>query len=65
MHELIAGHLAVQQTRELARSALPDAPIRRQPEPAAARPLRRRTAMALRQLADRLEAAPSLSTQAR
>jgi hypothetical protein len=65
MHELIAGHLAVQQTRGLARSALPDAPIRRQPEPAAARPLRRRTALALRRVADRLEPAPSLSTQAR
>jgi hypothetical protein len=65
MHDLIAGHLAIQQTRELARSALPDAPVRRQPEPAPARPLRRRTALALRRLADRLEPAPSLSTQAR
>ena len=33
MHELIAGHLAVQQTRGLARSALPDAPIRRPVSP--------------------------------
>jgi hypothetical protein len=65
MLDPIAGHLAIQQTSELARSALPDAPVRRQPEPAAARPLRRRTALALRRLADRLEAAPSLSTEAR
>lgn len=65
MLDPIAGHLAIQQTRELARSALPDAPVRQQPEPAEAWPLRRRTALALRRLADRLEPAPSLSTEAR
>jgi hypothetical protein len=65
MLDLIAGRLATQQARELARSALPDAPVRRQPERAAARPLRRRTALALHRLADRLEPAPSPSTAAR
>jgi len=65
MHDLIYGHLAIQQTRELARSALPDAPVCSQPKPATPGPLRRRTALALRRLADRLESAPSLSTQTR
>ena len=65
MLDPITAQLAVRQTRDLARSALPDAPVRPEPEPVAARPLRRRTALALRRLADRLEPAPSLSTQAR
>jgi hypothetical protein len=65
MLDPIAARLAVLSTRDFARSALPGAPVRQQPEPAAARPLRRRTALALRRLADRLEPAPSLSTQAR
>ena len=65
MLDPITGQLAVRQTRDLARSALPDAPVHPEPETVAARPLRRRTAVALRHLADRLEPAPSLSTQAR
>ena len=47
------GHLGVQQAREAAQSALPDAPVipDRQPGPAA---LRARTAGALHRLADRI-----------
>jgi hypothetical protein len=63
--DLIGGRLAVQQTRDLAHSALPDAPVRRDPEPVAVRPLRRGAAVALRRLADRLEPAPTLSTSTR
>jgi hypothetical protein len=57
MLDPIAGQLAVRNTRDLAHSALPGSPVRHQPEPAPApaRPLRRRTALALRHLADRLD----------
>lgn len=57
MLDPIAGQLAVRNTRDLAHSALPGSPVRHQPEPtpAPARPLRRRTAVALRHLADRLD----------
>jgi hypothetical protein len=65
MLDPIAGRLAVLQTRDLAHSALPDAPVRPDPEPAAARPLRRRAAVALRRLADRLEPAPRLAARTR
>jgi hypothetical protein len=65
MLDLIAARLAVQQTRDLTHSALPDAPVRRDPEPAPVRPLRRRAAVALRRLADRLEPAPKLSAGTR
>jgi hypothetical protein len=50
--------MALQQTRDLAHSALPDAPVRHDLD-AARRPLRRRTARGLRRLADRLEPAPA------
>jgi hypothetical protein len=46
--------LAFQQTRDLAQSALPDAPVRHDLD-TVERPLRRRTARGLRRLADRLE----------
>ncbi len=65
MLDPIAARMAVQDTRDLARSALPDAPVRPGPERAAARPLRRRAAVALRRLADRLEPAPRLSAGTR
>ena len=57
MIEPLAGQLIVRQARDLAHSALPDAPVRHEPEPdpAPSRPLRRRTAVALRHLADRLD----------
>ena len=57
MLDPIAGQLAVRNTRDLAHSALPGSPVHHQPEPAPApaRPLRRRTALALRHLADRLD----------
>ena len=57
MIEPLAGQLAVRNTRDLAHSALPGSPVRHQPEPAPApsRPLRRRTAVVLRHLADRLD----------
>jgi hypothetical protein len=54
----ILGIMAIQQARDLAHSALPDAPVRHDldtPE----RPLRRRAARGLRRLADRLEPVPS------
>jgi hypothetical protein len=61
MLDPITGQLAVRQARELAQSALPDAPVRPEPETAAAHPLRRRTAMSLRRLADHLEPTPTVS----
>jgi hypothetical protein len=54
----ILAIMALQQTRDLAHSALPDAPVRHDLD-AARRPLRRRTARGLRRLADRLEPAPA------
>ena len=61
MLDPITGQLAVRQVRDLARSALPDAPVRPEPDPAAAHRLRRRTALRLRRLADHLEPTPTLS----
>jgi hypothetical protein len=57
MIEPLAGQLVVRNSRDLAHSALPASPVRHEPEPAPApaRPLRRRTAVALRHLADRLD----------
>jgi hypothetical protein len=63
MFDPIAGQLAVQQTRDLARSALPGAAIQPDPEPIRPRRLRRITAFALHRLADRLEPAPRLSVE--
>ena len=54
MHNLLSGPVGVMATRDLARSALPDAPVvaaeRRPPR----RRVRRGGARALRRLADRL-----------
>jgi hypothetical protein len=63
--EAILGIMAVQQTYDLAHSALPDAPVRHELDAAADRPLRRRAARGLRRLADRLEPFPSLSAGTR
>jgi hypothetical protein len=60
----ILAVMALQQTNDLARSALPDAPVRHDLD-ARRRPLRRRTARGLRRLADRLEPAPAASAGAR
>jgi hypothetical protein len=61
----ILGIMAVQQTYDLAHSALPDAPVRHDLDDAADRPLRRRAARGLRRLADRLEPLPTASAGAR
>jgi hypothetical protein len=61
----ILAVMALQQTHDLARSALPDAPVRHDLDAARSRPLRRRTARGLRRLADRLEPAPAASAGAR
>jgi hypothetical protein len=63
MSDAIAGQLAVQQTRDLARSALPEAGVQPDPEPIRPRRLRHITAFALHRLADRLEPAPRLSLE--
>jgi hypothetical protein len=65
MLDPIAGHLAARQTRDLAHSALPHAPVREEPAPVPTRSLRRLAAVALRRLADRLEPIPSLPAGAR
>jgi hypothetical protein len=57
------GLLAVQRAHDLAHSAMPDAPVLREPEPGD-RPLRRLLAAALHRLADRLEPVPSRSAEA-
>jgi len=61
----ILAIMALQQTRDLARSALPDAPVRDDLAVTADRPLRRRTASGLRRLADRLEPFPTVSAGTR
>jgi hypothetical protein len=61
----ILAIMALQQTRDLAHSALPDAPVRHDPDARAPRPLRRRAAHGLRRLADRLEPVPSVSVYTR
>ena len=63
MSDLIAGQLAVRQSRDLARSALPGAAVQPDPEPIRPRRLRHLTAFALHRLADRLEPAPRLSVE--
>ena len=62
MLDPIAGQLAVQQTRDLARSALPGAAVHPEPEPIRPRRVRRIAAFALHRLADRLEPALPPST---
>lgn len=63
MLDPITGRLAVQQTRDLARSALPGAAVQPDPETVRPRRVRRIAAFALHWLADRLEPAPRLSIQ--
>ena len=63
MYEPIAARLAVRMTGDLARSALPDAPVRHGAERVRAARLRRWSSHALRRLADRLEPAPRLSAR--
>ena len=65
MLDPIAGQLALQQTRDLAQSARPDAPVRDDLAATADRALRRRTAVALHRLADRLEPFPTVSAGTR
>lgn len=65
MSDPMAGGLAVQQTRELAHSALPGAPVQPEPQPVAPGRMRRIAALALHRLADRLEPAPRLPAGAR
>ncbi|HZC71695.1 MAG TPA: hypothetical protein VE442_13455 [Jatrophihabitans sp.] len=65
MSDFITGNLAIQQTRDLALSALPGAAVVPDLEPIRPRRLRRIAALALRRLADRLEPAPRLSTESR
>jgi hypothetical protein len=59
----VAGQLVVQHTRDLARSALPEAAVQPDPEPIRPRRVRRIVAFALHRLADRLEPAPRLSAE--
>ena len=56
--------MGLQQTYDLARSALPDAPVRGDLDAPRDRPLRRRAAVTLRWLADRLEPVPGLPASA-
>jgi hypothetical protein len=58
----ILAVMALQQTRDLAHSALPDAPVRHDLD-AAQWPLRRRAARGLRRLADRLEPTPTVAAR--
>lgn len=63
MFDPVAGRLAVQQTRNLARSALPGAAVQPDPEPVRPRRIRHIAAFALHRLADRLEQAPPPSIE--
>jgi hypothetical protein len=63
MFDPIAGWL-VRETGDLARSALPDAPVIGAPERVQSRRVRRRAARSLRRLADRLEPAPRTTARA-
>jgi hypothetical protein len=58
MLDPITGWLVVRGTSDLARSALPDAPVVSEAEGVRSRRVRRRAALSLRRLADRLEPAP-------
>lgn len=64
MFDPIAGWLIVRGTSDLARSALPDAPVICEPERAKPGQVRRRAAFSLRWLADRLEPAPRTAARA-
>jgi hypothetical protein len=65
MFDPMAGQLGIQQTSDLARSALPGAPVQADPQPVATGRMRRIAAVALHRLADRLEPAPRLSAGTR
>lgn len=65
MLDPIAGQLALQKGRDLVHSARPDAPVRDDVAATADRPLRRRAAVALHWLADRLEPIPTASAGTR
>ena len=65
MLDPIAGQLALRKGRDLVHSARPDAPIRDDFAATADRPLRRRAAVALHWLADRLEPIPTASAGTR
>ena len=65
MLDPMAGQLGRQQTRDIAHSALPNAPVRADTRPASTGPVRRLAALALHRLADRLEPAPRLSANTR
>jgi hypothetical protein len=64
MSDPIAGWLVVRNTGALARSALPDAPVIDEPERVKPRRGRRRAALSLRRLADRLDPAPRTAASA-
>jgi hypothetical protein len=67
VHSLAAGAV-IEATRDLARSALPDAPVRRDPQDRCDPPTPdtpAHAAAALRRLADRLEPIPRLSARTR
>jgi hypothetical protein len=65
MLDPIAGQLALKKSRDLVHSARPDAQVRDELAASADRPLRRRTAVALHRLADRLEPVPTVSAGTR
>lgn len=64
MFDPIAGVYVLRASGDLARSALPDAPVIREPERVRSRRVRRRAALSLRWLADRLEPAPRTTARA-
>lgn len=64
MFDPIAGWLVARATGDPARSALPDAPVIREPQRVKSRRVRRRAALSLRRLADRLEPAPRTAARA-
>jgi hypothetical protein len=57
MQDLLSGHVGVMATRNLARSALPDAPVVAADQRSPRRRIRRGGARALRRLTDHLAAA--------
>ena len=67
MLDPLAGQLGVQQTRDLAHSALPGpgATVQADTRPVSTGRVRRVAALALHRLADRLEPAPRLSANVR
>lgn len=64
MLDPITSLLLVQQVRDLAHSALPDAPVRPEPERVRTRRFRRWTARILYWLAERIEPTPRVPARA-